>query len=426
MASVWIGVAASAAYANPICADLFRDHTETDRKAAEIRARLFNSVYRVSTEALSGRNQFTKEYRNFIEMRRKVSSASIEKALNSSPTLKKLEMHVDTKDINGGSMLPPELSREAQQAMISETIATPLLAKILSEDPYFIWLKHNALSGKNADPETLRFRGATIRTEKEQKDPVAAYLNARTDGYRGEVALMVVQRAMDPLISADILRVIDRVVYNDEILRTIEKKIMPWLESGKQNHGYDNADVESAWRRFPSLGAARENLRVLFDTQAEMYGHLFSRSAYERVLYLAAGEKHADPILSVIREYSDLRLRGLDDAMIGRSLAGRLEELRVRVGASKELSTSEFYQVVDRILTLVAGEKMVYKKLTYEYVLADVFSERHEESRIVTGRGAQTATSREIQALRKLIELHENLATHKTTVDYLLKLNDRN
>jgi len=418
-------VTSSQALANPVCADLFRDHTETDRKAAVIRKRLHDVAYGVLTESLSERLQLVKEYKNYLRVRNSITPAVIEKAIQSSPTLQKLDLHAETRAIKGGSMLPPALSREAQSAMLLESLPTAQLSRILSEDPYFVWLKHNAYATKSAESETIRFRGALIRTDREQVDPVAVYLNARADGYRDEVALMVLQRAMDPLIPADMLRLIDRVVYHDELMRTLETKVMPWLESGKQTHGYDNADVEAAWRRFPSLGAARENLRTVLDAQVEMYGSLFSRSSYERVLYMAAGEKHADPLLSVIAEYSELRARGQDDVAVARSLGSRLEELRVRIGASKDLSTTELYVVVDRILKLVATEKMYYRKLSYEYLLADVFAERHEESQLVTSRAARNPTSREIQALRKLIELYEKLETKKSTIDYLIKINDR-
>lgn len=418
-------VMSSQALANPICADLFRDHTETDKKAAVIRKRLHDVAYGVLTESLAERLQLVKEYRNYLRVRQSITPAVIEKAIQSSPTLQKLDLHAETRAIKGGSMLPPAISPATQQAMLLESMPTAQLSRILNEDPYFIWLKHNAYATKTTDSETIRFRGALIRTDKEQIDPVTVYLNARADGYRDEVALMVLQRAMDPLIPADMLRLIDRVVYHDELMRTLETKVMPWLESGKKTHGYDNADVEAAWRRFPSLGAARENLRAVLDAQVEMYGQLFSRSSYERVLYMAVGEKHADPLLSVIAEYSELRARGQDDAAVARGLGARLDELRVRVGASKDLSTTELYVVVDRILKLVAAEKIYYKKLSYEYLLADVFAERHEESQLVTGRAPRNPTSREIQALRKLIELYEKLETKKSTVDYLIKLSDR-
>lgn len=423
------GFNGTSAWANPVCADLFRDHTETDKRASEIREKLYTTAHRVFTDAVRERLRLTKEYRSYLDTRRELSASLIEKEIATSPTLRKLDMQIDTKDlINGGAILPPEISRQTRDAMASETISSAALSRVLVEDPYFIWLKHNAFAEKSSESEAIRFRGVTIRGEKNPADPVAIYLHARAEGSQSDVALMVVQRAMDPLMSPDLLRAIDRIVYNDEVARTLEAQVLPWLESGRKNHGYDNADIEAAWRRFPSPGSARENLRALLDAQALTYGSLFSRSSYERVLNMAVGEKHPDPILSVIQEYSELRTRGLSDVLVTRALGGRMEELRTRIGASPRLSVTSLYQVVDRILTLAQGEKLQYRKLTYEYLLADVFAEPHQESQLVTGRGARSAASREIQALRKIIELHENLATEKSTMDYLMRLtqiNDR-
>lgn len=362
---IQFGVASKAMAIIPMCQDLFRDSVATESRGKQFRLSLLNNINSFVADARTEKHKAIHHYRETLRQREDVSKKSIEKSIATSETLRAL--HLDASEA-----LPPSLQYQTWKAMNDSSLSTSEIARILSGEPYFVWLKHNSLV-------------ATVT-------PIEIYLEFRKSGLEPEMAFIRLQKETEPSLSTDAVKWADLALHHDANLRVLKTHVIELIETASAIPG-----GPKAWSLMPTLNVGRENFRSQLDLQVSHYGMYFSRSTYELGLSLLDTNHLA---LQAIGDLRGAQARGMNQEQILKILSNSLSYLRGAVRGSRDVSLIQTAEFIDLALAMGAGG-------SYEAALARYFDPVAAET---------------ISALGRLIEIAEAFQTKESGLAYIQDL----
>lgn len=357
------------------CKDLFRVDSQLFIQTEGFRDQLLTDAKFVLMAMQIAGSKATAEVQVEIERRDGFEPARMQRAIDSSVTLKALKL--EAEDARWArSKLPPAIESTTMDLILDGSTPAKVLSAALHKDPYFQWLKHNSLSYERDQNDNLKnvFNGKG--TSPNQADPIPLLIQYRKEGMSPDLALIRLMRNMDPVLSAPGFRSANAAIVNSLQSSVLIEKVIPYLAARETRPELD------AWLLVPSFKAGTENLQKLLDQQVAKFGALFPRRAFEKLLNLNG--RH-DIALDVIGSYRLQRIDRIGENAIIANLDQRLNFLRTKLGLPAEFPQSRLYDIIDKIISLQAAS-------SYEAILADVFD---------------PAAGRMIRELRMILEISD-------------------
>ncbi len=376
--------------AGPQCAALFETETRAYRESENYRVELLGKAKELLKLVRTARMDGTILFQLQLERRDEVSFSRINRSLESSSTLAEIRMQ-PTERASVITVLPPKIAPSTVELMQDPRVDLGVVAARLAADPYFAWLKHNALRYEASQKDDLKAIHRFQKPPIDQANPILLFVSYRKEGMSPDMALIRVMRNLDPVLSPSAVYAAGGALFHSALEAVLNEKVIPNLTSRKSTRRDD------AWLLMPTQKDGAQNFRKLLDEQRAYHGVIFPRAAYERILILA--DNH-NPVLSVMKEYRIRRYQGVPEAKIIAELNPHLMALQTRLGLPGDFPIARLYDVVDRVYSLRSLS-------SYEQILADVFD---------------PATGAKLRDLRMLTELADGLSTRERADAYLRSL----
>lgn len=382
-----------------ICEMLFRE--ETVIRGELYRIHLLHTVHDRLNDAQKRLADSQSAFFAQIHRRESIRPENVMEALKTSRTLRdgKVNLAESFKDA-----AVPAVRDETIQALESLGRDPDAIRKVLDADPYFTWLKHNALPHK--DPSKSRIFQSPTRSmlsSGEKVNPVSLYIWYIHYGYSPETSLIRVMRNLDPTIhpmAKEAVRHADTVASFAKEEKAIREYVLPFLERRFADQDVWNLTVPKDSQRFGSAKQARLHLATMQTEVIEKFGRLFTRRAYERVL------KMSNDMISLTTKYTVKKNEGLSDGEVMHALESELTRLRAVLGLGDDIAPSQLFKAVERTHHWKTGavDFKDDKNGSYIAVLASVFAPEE---------------AAQIERLRKIVEIGDAFQTMEGARMYL-------
>jgi hypothetical protein len=388
------GVPAHAA--GRLCSDIFRDSQKVD--ASRIyRGQLMERAQAIILELRSNEEKHIAVARAFFKRRSGVSEATIRATIQNSKTLGSVSRMTSPEAPGGATAVkPPDMMPHTLSAMEDASLSAAYLEGILSNDPYFVWLKHNALTYKIPPARQRSFARELLEIDHYQPEPAKLFMMYRHEGLPIELALLRVQRNLDPDVSFEARTAIDRALVFAARLNAVEEVLVPMFSSAGKNPG-----TIEAWYEMTSLASGRAAMAEMQTRLKSLYGLLFPETSFDRLLILF---RRYDPSTFFIEKFRIQRVLGKSDESNVEEFRNEIRILRTKLNVPNSIPDIRFAEFCMRSYELRFNA-------SYAFVLADVF-----ESPVGTVAQTGMATnlvSSQMLVLHKLIEFGEALDSRK-------------
>lgn len=375
-----------------VCADLFRDQAQLSGSSA-YRRQLTERAHWILADLRKRADAQVDIAIRFLERRSDVTRGSIRLAIQSSKTLSSVDMNLDFEPGRAESVLPPDIFPHTILALEDPALNQAYLDRILSADPYFEWLKHNALPFKIAPHRTRTFVQEQLGVGNFQPTPIQLFTKYRSQGLSPELSLLRVQRNLDPDLSAAARLAIDRALIFTARIAALETDLFPRLATSARNGAFE------AWYQMSSLSAGRRALVEMRERLVRLYGSQFPEVAFQRLLIMF---RRYDPSTFVIEKFRIQRVLGMSETEILAMFKPDIAALRARLQLGEEISDLRLLEVCQRVYLLRF-------EASYVFVLADVFES--EAGTTPLPNYPSNIVSAQLLALHKLVEIGEGLQT---------------
>ncbi|CAN5527717.1 hypothetical protein BH10BDE1_BH10BDE1_15230 [soil metagenome] len=405
--AIFFSSLASAVAEAQVCADLFRDQNQVSAGRA-YRKQLTERAHWILADLRKSADAQMDIASRFLERRSDVTSGSIRLAIQSSKTLSNAKMRLDFEPGQAESVLPPDIFPHTILALEDPALNEAYLDRILSADPYFAWLKHNALPFKIAPNRNRTFVQEQLRVGDFQPTPIQLFTKYRKQGLSPELSLLRVQRNLDPDLSSGARLAIDRALVLTARINAIEDQLFPRL-TGPSSDG-----AVEAWYEMTSLKAGRLALNEMRNRLVIRHGSQFSEVAFQRLLIMF---RRYDPSTFVVEKFRIQRVLGLSDSEILEMFKLEIAALRERLQVGGEISDIRLLEVSQR------AQALRYES-SYAFVLADVF-----ESPVGTTpppNQPANIVSSQLLNLHKLIEIGEGLQSPRNWAKFIEEMGREN
>jgi len=318
---------------------------------------------------------------------------------NHKPPMIAAETMKALEDAYGRQEKP--ISRQERQLLQEEA------RKIVSQDPYFVWLKENKVDNRVVKTKDGTFNVTEKGLEPDQNSTDPVELLFSTLDASGPTVLspqqsvIRVYRDLDPDLS------IEQTALAHYILESSKKEmgLRYAIENLRSDGG--GAGPRNAGGLAPSIAEAKQNIANIFNQQIKLYGNQFPQKSYQILFDLV---RAADPVVYPIGEkMSKFEIANLSDPSkpVRKEISLLLTDLKRKLELPNHFPNEKLINIRRELVKSVHEDFIQYK---YQNFLIRMFENQ-----------ATDAAIRQIMQLNDLIQLAEAATNELAMYSYQLR-----